>query len=84
MVSSSLPPRITSFLVKIASRCNLACDYCYIYEHADQSWRSQPPFMSDQTRRKLAERIINDFSDALAGAAKDQCVMGAKARFGKS
>jgi uncharacterized protein len=57
MALSSLPPRITSFLVKIASRCNLACDYCYIYEHADQSWRSQPPFMSDQTRRKLAERI---------------------------
>lgn len=57
MVSSSLPPRITSFLVKIASRCNLACDYCYMYEHADQSWRAQPAFMSDDTRRKLAMRI---------------------------
>ena len=54
---SSLPPRITSFLVKIASRCNLACDYCYMYEHADQSWRAQPAVMSDDTRRKLAERI---------------------------
>ena len=57
MACSSLPPRITSFLVKIASRCNLACDYCYMYEHADQSWRNQPPFMSDATRRTLAERI---------------------------
>src|SRR5882762_9809992 len=57
MVYSSLPPRITSFLVKIASRCNLACDYCYMYEHADQSWRAQPPFMSDDLRRKLAMRI---------------------------
>lgn len=57
MVYSSLPPRITSFLVKIASRCNLACDYCYMYEHADQSWRAQPPFMSEETRRKLAMRI---------------------------
>ena len=36
---SHLPPaRITSFLVKIASRCNLACDYCYMYEHADQTY----------------------------------------------
>lgn len=57
MVYSSLPPRITSFLVKIASRCNLACDYCYMYEHADQSWRAQPPFMSEDNRRQLAIRI---------------------------
>jgi uncharacterized protein len=57
MVYSSLSPRITSFLVKIASRCNLACDYCYMYEHADQSWRAQPPFMSEDNRRQLAIRI---------------------------
>jgi len=57
MVQSSRSARITSFLIKIASRCNLACDYCYVYEHADQSWRDQPPFMSDATRRKLADRI---------------------------
>ena len=50
-------PHITSFLIKIASRCNLACDYCYMYEHADQSWRYQPSFMSDETRQKLAARI---------------------------
>lgn len=57
MVSTSLQPRITSFLIKIASRCNLACDYCYMYEHADQGWRAQPPLMSDGIRRKVAERI---------------------------
>lgn len=28
-----------------------------MYEHADQSWRAQPALMSDDTRRKLAERI---------------------------
>ncbi len=54
---SSQPVRFTSFLVKIASRCNLACDYCYMYEHADQSWRAQPAFMSDETRRLLAARL---------------------------
>lgn len=57
MLQPSTPPRITSFLVKIASRCNLACDYCYMYEHADQSWRAQPPFMSEPARRKLSEHI---------------------------
>lgn len=27
------------FVVKIHSRCNPACDYCYVYDMADQSWR---------------------------------------------
>ncbi|MEU6584456.1 FxsB family cyclophane-forming radical SAM/SPASM peptide maturase [Nocardia sp. NPDC046763] len=34
------------FVVKVHGRCNLACDYCYIYEMADQSWRSKPKAMS--------------------------------------
>ena len=51
------PPRITSFLVKVASRCNLACDYCYVYQHADQSWRDMPALMDEPTRRQLAVRI---------------------------
>ncbi len=55
---SELPPaRITSFLVKIASRCNLACDYCYMYEHVDQTWREQPAVMAEETRRQLAHRL---------------------------
>lgn len=36
-------------ILKVASRCNLACDYCYVYESVDQSHRKQPPFMSDET-----------------------------------
>lgn len=50
-------PRITCFLVKIASRCNLACDYCYMYRHADQSWEKQPFVMSQHHRQLLAFRI---------------------------
>ncbi len=49
--------RITSFLIKIASRCNLACDYCYVYQHADQSWRDMPSLMDERTRRQVAARI---------------------------
>lgn len=52
-----MPARFTCFLVKIASRCNLACDYCYMYEHADQSWREQPRVMSRDVRSKLAMRL---------------------------
>src|SRR5205823_2374759 len=51
------PVRLTSFLIKIASRCNLACDYCYMYTHADQTWRQQPPTMPPQVRHTLASRI---------------------------
>lgn len=51
------PVRLTSFLIKIASRCNLACDYCYMYEHADQTWRNQPAIMSDAVTEALARRV---------------------------
>jgi uncharacterized protein len=49
--------RITSFLVKIASRCNLDCNYCYVYHHADQGWRSMPRFLSGDDREAFARRL---------------------------
>lgn len=45
------------FICKIASRCNLDCDYCYVYRHADQSWREQPRRMSLAAAAKLGFRI---------------------------
>ncbi|MEU2157951.1 radical SAM/SPASM protein FxsB, inactivated metallohydrolase extension form [Streptomyces sp. NPDC019396] len=46
-------------VLKVHSRCDLACDHCYIYEHADQSWRTRPRTISDDaivwTARRLAE-----------------------------
>ena len=40
------PTTFRQVVVKVHSRCNLACQYCYVYELADQGWRSQPPVMS--------------------------------------
>lgn len=37
---------IDTVLVKLASRCNLDCDYCYVYNMGDDSWRRQPKLMS--------------------------------------
>ncbi|MFK0123557.1 FxsB family cyclophane-forming radical SAM/SPASM peptide maturase [Streptomyces nigra] len=45
------------FVVKIHSRCDLACDHCYVYEHADQSWRRRPRVMAPRIVRATAERI---------------------------
>ncbi|MFD5553195.1 FxsB family cyclophane-forming radical SAM/SPASM peptide maturase [Streptomyces sp. NPDC127068] len=46
-----------SFILKIHSRCDLACDYCYMYEGADQSWRGQPRTMSPAVLDRTAARI---------------------------
>jgi uncharacterized protein len=48
---------ITEYVVKIASRCNLDCDYCYVYTMADQSWRDRPLFPSPETMAATARRI---------------------------
>ncbi|MFI6103601.1 FxsB family cyclophane-forming radical SAM/SPASM peptide maturase [Streptomyces sp. NPDC051310] len=45
------------FLLKLHGRCNLACSYCYVYEAADQSWRTKPRRMESATVRQVARRI---------------------------
>jgi uncharacterized protein len=45
------------FIVKVHSRCDLSCDYCYMYEMADQSWRDRPHAMSPETAELTARRI---------------------------
>jgi uncharacterized protein len=50
-------PQTRIFVVKVASRCNIACSYCYMYMHPDQSWQSQPRFMSKETISTLASRL---------------------------
>ncbi|GGP95364.1 uncharacterized protein BKA00_003838 [Actinomadura coerulea] len=45
------------FVLKIHSRCNLACDYCYVYEMGDQSWRDRPVAMPAEVVDAAARRI---------------------------
>lgn len=51
--------KITSFVLKIASRCNLNCSYCYMYNLGDKTYLKQPKFMSLNTIEALAIRIRN-------------------------
>lgn len=50
-------PAFTQFVLKVASRCDLACDHCYVYEHADQSWRARPGTLAPETAARAAERV---------------------------
>jgi uncharacterized protein len=51
-----------TFLWKIASRCNIDCSYCYVYQLPDQGWRRQPKLMS----RPVAERTATAMREHLA------------------
>jgi uncharacterized protein len=51
------PLPFREFVLKIHSRCDLACDYCYMYTMADQSWRDRPVVMSRATIDTAAARI---------------------------
>lgn len=51
------------FLLKVHSRCNLACRYCYVYTLADQSWRAQPMVMDPQLVSVAAQRIAEHAAD---------------------
>lgn len=44
--SPGLPPRdISSVIAKVVGPCNLNCSYCYVYNHADRSYRERPARM---------------------------------------
>lgn len=55
--SGTRPLPFREFVVKVHSRCNLACTYCYVYEAADQLWRAQPHTMSPRTAEQVCRRI---------------------------
>ena len=55
-----MPPGVLpfrQFVLKVHSRCDLACDHCYVYEHADQSWRGKPKVISDEVVAQAGVRI---------------------------
>ncbi|BCJ62747.1 FxsB family cyclophane-forming radical SAM/SPASM peptide maturase [Micromonospora endophytica] len=45
------------FVLKLHSRCDLACDHCYMYTMADQRWRTLPRVMPRPVREAAARRI---------------------------
>jgi hypothetical protein len=48
---------LSQVILKVHRRCDLACDHCYVYEAADQSWRGRPAAAADQVIAQAAQRI---------------------------
>jgi uncharacterized protein len=51
------PEPFDEFVLKIHGRCDLACDYCYMFESKDTGWRQQPLKMSAEILEQVADRI---------------------------
>src|SRR5262245_49745923 len=47
----------STYVVKVVSRCNLNCSYCYMYNLQDKTYRNQPPKMSLEVTQWMAKRI---------------------------
>ncbi|GAA1265880.1 hypothetical protein GCM10009677_17510 [Sphaerisporangium rubeum] len=57
MASGWRPTPFQQFILKIHSRCDLACSYCYMYEMADTSWKRRPKRMPTEVVAAAAARI---------------------------
>jgi uncharacterized protein len=55
---------IRSFTLKVAARCNLNCDYCYVFNAADSTWRSREAIMDDEVFGMTLERIREHVQEA--------------------
>ena len=51
------PQAIDTVLVKTASRCNLNCTYCYVYNLGDDGWKSQPRRMSSEVLEAIIDQV---------------------------
>lgn len=48
---------LDTVLLKVASRCNINCSYCYVYNMGDDNWKKLSKFMSDETIVGLCESL---------------------------
>ena len=55
----------TQYVLKLHSRCDLACDHCYVYEHTDQTWRGRPLALGEEAAARTVRRIA-EHADAHA------------------
>lgn len=55
--------RVTSLVLKVASRCNLNCTYCYMYNLGDETYKQQPKFMGQHVVDALLQKVKSHIID---------------------
>lgn len=60
---------IDTVLIKVASRCNINCSYCYVYNLGDTGWAQMPKLISPDTLQATAEALSRLLSDQTHGFA---------------
>jgi uncharacterized protein len=50
---------VSGTVVKIASRCNLNCSYCYIYNKGDNTYLKQPKFITEKVIEQFSYKVKN-------------------------
>lgn len=50
---------VDTVLIKTASRCNIDCTYCYVYNLGDDSWKENPKLMSVKTIDNIVNTLKN-------------------------
>lgn len=48
---------IDTVLIKVASRCNINCTYCYVYNMGDSGWAEMPNHISLETTQVVAKTL---------------------------
>ena len=61
--------QLDTVLVKTASRCNIDCSYCYVYQGPDTTWRIQPKRMRPEVLTAVRDRLVEQAGRQEAGFA---------------
>jgi uncharacterized protein len=48
---------LDTVLIKVVSRCNINCSYCYVYNMGDSGWAEMPNQISYETQAALAKAL---------------------------
>jgi len=57
MPGSAHAPAVDTILLKVASRCNINCSYCYVYHLGDANWARIDKRVSAKTMQAMVESL---------------------------
>ena len=49
---------VKELILKVASICNLNCEYCYVFNQGDNSFKNEPNIIDESIQKDIEKRII--------------------------